>query len=68
MEQARAAKETLAATLECLPELRGLGIALLDGGGFGVKVNVSVPTAAAIPAEVDGVPVVVEIVGEISAR
>lgn len=62
LEQARAAKPKLAAVLEGLAELRGLGIAVLDGG-FGLKVNLSKPAESPIPSEVDGVPVIVEVVG-----
>lgn len=63
--EARAAKQALADLLRGLPELRGIGIALVPGG-FGVKVNLSASAAIAIPGEIDGVPVVVEIVGAIS--
>lgn len=64
LARARAAKETLSAALHGLPELRGLGIAVLDGG-YGVKVNLARAARCEIPAEVDEVPVVVEIIGAI---
>jgi hypothetical protein len=65
LAEAEAAKETLKARLFPLPELRGIGIALLDDG-FGVKVNLSSwPEGLIVPDEVDGVPVIVEIVGTI---
>lgn len=62
---AEAAKNALAAALARLPELRGIGIALMDDG-FGVKVNLSreVP-AGTVPSDVDGVPVVVSVVGTV---
>lgn len=63
IEQARAAKEKVVAMLAALPELRGIGIALL-GVGFGVKVNLDAAVAD-IPEEVDGVPVVVEVVEDV---
>jgi hypothetical protein len=64
-EEARVAKEILAAKLFELPELRGIGIALLEDG-FGVKVNLrSMPDSLIVPDEIDGVPVIVEIVDTI---
>lgn len=64
LEQARAAKAKLAEALVDVPEVDTLGIALLDGG-FGVKVNLVMATAFPIPDEIDGVPVLVVIVGSI---
>lgn len=65
LEAAMAAKQTLAPKLAALPELRGIGVAVLDCG-FGVKVNLSRPVAAGVvPDDVDGVPVIVDVVGEI---
>jgi hypothetical protein len=67
-EEAAAAKEVLAAALAGLPELRGIGIAVLDGG-FGVKVNLSrQPADVIVPIDVDGVPVVLAIVGTIKPQ
>ena len=64
---AEAAKENLALLLEGLPGLRGIGIAVLDDG-FGVKVNLSrEPVDASVPNDVDGVPVIVDIVGTIES-
>jgi hypothetical protein len=62
--KAKAAKEVLAAALADLPELRGIGIAVLDEG-FGVKVNLSRPAKRSVPSEVDDVPVIIDIVGTI---
>lgn len=65
LEEARAARAKLAALLEGVEEVRGLGIAMLSGG-YGVKLNLaSAVTAVVIPPEIDGVPVVVEVVGEV---
>ena len=65
-EQARAAKATLRARLAGLPGLRGLGVAFLPEG-CGVKVMLERPSdGAVIPEEVDGVPVVVEIIDELT--
>lgn len=64
LERARAAKQKLSKILADVAELRGLGIAIL-ADGYGVKVNVARRLAWNVPAEIDGVPVIVEIVGAI---
>jgi hypothetical protein len=65
LERARAAKLKLRERLGKFPELRGIGIAALDGG-YGVKVNVSrIPLSPEIPDDVDGTPVIVDVVGDI---
>ena len=62
---AEAAMELLAARLAHLPELRGMGIAVLEHG-FAVKLNLSrTPEGTVMPDDVDGVPVIVDIVGTI---
>jgi hypothetical protein len=67
IDRARAAKVKVVALLDGLAELQAIGIAMLDDG-FGVKVNLwRKPADGIIPAEVDGVPVIVEIVGPIAA-
>jgi hypothetical protein len=64
---AESAKNTLANVLRDLPELRGIGIAVLDDG-FGVKVNLTREVAAGtVPNDVDGVPVVVSVIGTVEA-
>ncbi len=67
LEQAREAKAKLAKMLIQVPELQGVGIAMLDDG-YGLKVNLAreLPSLK-IPAAVDGVPVVVTIVGGVRA-
>jgi hypothetical protein len=66
LEQARAAKAKLRAQLAGLPELRGLGVAFLPEG-CAVKVMLQrLPDGAIIPPDVDGVPVVVEVLDELT--
>jgi hypothetical protein len=67
LERARAAKQMLRERLADLSELRGIGIAVLDGG-YGVKVNLLCQTETLIPAEINGVPIVIEVVGRIVPR
>ncbi|MGA8808798.1 MAG: hypothetical protein WB973_13060 [Thermoanaerobaculia bacterium] len=64
LERARTAKTKIADLLQDETEVCGIGIATLDGG-YGVKVNVTAAARLNIPDEVDGVPVVVMVVGEI---
>jgi hypothetical protein len=65
LEQARAAKRKLADRLQDNAEVRGIGIAVLDDG-YGVKVNFAIrPASGVVPDDVDGVPVVVDVVGSI---
>jgi hypothetical protein len=67
LERAQAAKATVAAALAGRPELKGIGIAVLDCG-YGVKVNLSShPADLLVPDDVDGVPVIIDIVGTIRA-
>ena len=63
-EEAEAAKEILSAELAGLPELRGIGIAVLDVG-FGVRVNLRSPIDRIVPTEINDVPVIVKIVDTI---
>lgn len=67
LERARAAKAKTRELLAGFASVRGIGIAMLDGG-YGVKVNLleAFPPGV-IPDDVDGVPVIVDVVGEISA-
>ncbi len=66
LEEATSAKAKLAVMLKGLPELSAIGIAILDGGGLGVKVNLLRRTDHRIPEEIEGVPVVIEVTGGIS--
>ena len=65
LAEARAAKVKVGELLGDHPDVRGVGIAR-SNGSFGLKVNVaSRKTIAAVPCDVDGVPVLVEVVGEV---
>jgi hypothetical protein len=69
LEQARAAKDQARSAFAALAEVVGVGITRLDGG-YALKVNLrrSPAHGVALPKEVDGVPVQVEVVGSISKR
>jgi hypothetical protein len=66
LEQARAAKPRVLAVFEQLAAVVGVGVTRVDGG-YGVKVNLqALPLERkALPVSVDGVPVQVEVVGNI---
>lgn len=65
-QAASSAKAKLTEMIEERAEVCAIGIAILDGG-FGVKVNLVRPAEPPIPSELDGVPVIVEVTGGISA-
>jgi hypothetical protein len=69
LEKARAAKIKFLDRFAGVSDLNGVGIARV-GTGFGVKVNLSKKPASGteLPQDIDGVPIVVEVVGEISKR
>lgn len=68
LSRARKAKNKLARTLHARDDIAGIGLTMV-GDALGVKVNLTVaPTGPALPASVDGVPVVVEVVGAIRKR
>lgn len=66
LARARRAKEHAKELLGGRADLAGIGISRV-GAGWAVKVNLSRADAeaAAIPAEIDGVPVVVAVVGRV---
>ena len=67
LDQAELAKQELRKQLAGVPGIRGIGIAVLENG-YGVKVNLLDRAARhLIPDDVDGVPVIVDIVGVIAA-
>jgi hypothetical protein len=66
IEQARAAKERLRATLQGRSDVRGIGIARTSGG-YEIRVNVSRDGRHDLPGMVDGVDVNVRVVGAIHA-
>lgn len=65
MEAARAAKTKFIDQFGEIDEINGIGIALLDEGTYGVKVNLREATDQTFPTEIDGVPIVLDIVGTI---
>jgi hypothetical protein len=68
-ERARAAKEKVREIVAAVPEVNGIGITIIEGK-YTVKVNVTREPAAAasIPREVDGIPVIVRVVGRITRQ
>jgi hypothetical protein len=69
IERARAAKSVALARLGGMPQVNGVGITRV-GAGFGVKVNLAAQPdpETQVPEEIDGVPVVTELIGQISKR
>ena len=69
LEQARAVKDAALRCFEKLGTVVGVGVTRVDGD-YAVKINLREPLAdeANAPAEIDGVPVRVEIVGPIRKR
>ena len=68
LAQARAAKPMALRLFRRIGEVVGVGLVKL-GDGYGVKVNLqSSPKAAELPRAVNGVPVTVEVVGQIRKR
>jgi hypothetical protein len=69
LEQARAAKSAAASLFTKIGKVVGVGITRI-GSGYGVKVNLSATPRAvgSVPDEVDGVPIQVEVVGDIRKR
>jgi len=69
IEQARAAKAAAQRYFEERGSVVGVGVTRVDGD-YAVKINLREPLADGIeiPAEIDGVPVRVEVVGPIRKR
>ena len=69
LERARAAKERAKVLFARKASVVGIGINRV-GDGFGVKVNLANPPPpdADLPETIDGVPVLVEVVGTIRKR
>ncbi len=69
LEEARAAKPAAQETFARLGKVTGIGITR-SGGGYALKVNLQHNLAAGteMPKEVQGVPVKVEVVGEVKKR
>ncbi len=69
LDYVRGTQSNLLQLLKTQPWLRGIGITL-HRGNYALKVNVDVITPlvmSIIPGDVDGVPVVVEAVGNLRA-
>lgn len=65
----RSAKEKARRRVAAKAEVVGAGIIKAKtGSGFAIKVNVKHRPSGAIPAEVEGIPIVVEVVGTIRKR
>jgi hypothetical protein len=67
-DEARRAKVAVLELVEGDDAVNGVGIAPLAGeGGYSVKVNLARPLRPerALPDEIDGVPVVVEVIGTV---
>lgn len=68
LQQARAVKDRLAVSLRDHPAVNGVGVARTQAG-WKVKVNlVRAAPELDLPADIDGVPICVEVVGPIVAR
>ena len=69
IERARAAKSKALSAFAALAVVNGIGITKV-GDGYGLKVNLAEapPETIQLPKDVDGVPVVVEIVGGITKQ
>ena len=68
IDAARSAKAAVKQQLARVPGLVGVGVTRRDGG-YAVKVNLDHALApGAVPSQVNGVPLVVEVVGSITKR
>ena len=69
LEQARDVKTRATEVFQRLGEVVGVGIARFESG-YGLKINLATAPAAdvVLTGDVDGVPVRVEVVGEIRKR
>jgi hypothetical protein len=65
--EARAVKDRVKRSLGAAPGIVGIGLTR-QGDGYAVKVNVDQEGAPLIPAQIEGVPIIVEIVGRITKR
>jgi hypothetical protein len=68
LEEARAAKTRALEVFRRLAPVVGVGITTIDDG-YGVRVNLreAPATGVELPEQIDGVPVQVRIVGQVSA-
>jgi hypothetical protein len=66
-DQARAAKDEAKRRLAGKGEVFGVGVTKTKGG-YAVKINLKEPPTGPVPNEVDGVPLVVDVVGVVRKR
>jgi hypothetical protein len=65
LEAARRAQKKVRRIVAEAPAYCGIGITFV-GDGYGVKVNFrETPSGIEVPAEIDGVPIVIDVVGRI---
>jgi hypothetical protein len=66
VERARAAKRRATRLFGDMEQIAGIGITKV-GSGYGVKINLreQLPATVKLPASINGVPLVVEVVGPI---
>jgi hypothetical protein len=67
LDEARAAKAEAATVFALLAPLVGVGITRI-GAGYGLKINLREEAKVALPVEVAGVPIQVEVVGPVTKR
>lgn len=69
IDQARQAKERAKTELASLPGVVGIGIGKV-GADYAVKVNLreALPHSAGVPDKIAGVPVLLEVVGDLRKR
>lgn len=67
LDEARAAKSEAASVFSSLANVVGVGITRI-GEGYGLKINLREKATTALPKEVSGVPIHVEVVGAIEKR
>jgi hypothetical protein len=66
---ARAVKRLVAEQLAGARAVTGVGVTRLEDGGFGVRVLLrEAAPELVIPPDVDGVPVVVQVIGQVRAQ
>ena len=69
ISEARAAKAVMLERASSTPQINGVGLVRV-GAGYGVKVTLSEPlkAEAGLPEEINGVPIIVDCVGNIAHR
>jgi hypothetical protein len=69
LEQARAAKAAALRRVERLDTVVGVGLTRVDGD-YAVKINLRapLPQGTELPTDIDGVPVLIEVIGTVRKR